>query len=134
MNSQQEHNCLNWAAAMLSGQYKHGKVLLYNSALDTHSALGVVLRLAGHPTVHANQFADVYPVSRNRFISSVWFDRLFGLKYPPGHYQTMNDATNNYYATAVLVLSACPDSERKKQLYTDLLEQFNARVKEGASN
>lgn len=126
MTNEQERNCLDWVEAMLSGQYKHGKVLLYNASLDTHSVHGVALRLAKHPVVWGNQFAEVYPVQRNRFVSSLWFEKRFGLKHLPSHYQTVNDMTSNYLAVCALVLNACSQTGKQRMLHNKMMQQFRS--------
>jgi hypothetical protein len=128
MNNIQDKNCLDWVEAMLSRRYKHGKYELYNPFFHTHSCLGVALRVAKHPVIDGSEvFVPIYPVNDIRNVSSYWFEQRFGLKYPPGHYLTVNDMTKNYLAVCSLVANSCAPSERRTVLFNSLIAQFNNR-------
>lgn len=132
MRPLQIYSTLAWVEAMLSGLYTQGKYALYNPENDSYSVLGVALDLSNYPRVHNDDFASVYPViARQKTVSEIWFERMFGLPYGPSHYKAVNDLSNNYLACCALLLNAVPpmlQSAKWHELHAKMMSRFKASI------
>lgn len=128
MTPQQYRNTLDWVEALLSGEYTHGKIRLYNPTNNTYSALGVALVLVGHERVFQNLFCDYSPViGRTQSVRQEWLDNRFGTNRTVGVIKTMNDLTDDYLSVAALLLNSCLAGERQSSLHRKMMEQFRAK-------
>jgi len=129
MTPEQETNTFDWVAAMLSGDYKHGRYRLYNPGTGCHCAVGVAAELACGPNTGVIRDRQNYVFkgydhpSSDTFVPGDWFKRRFGLRQQVEVYQSINDKTNDYYGVVALVLGQLPDSERKRELQQKLLNE-----------
>lgn len=119
---QQDVNRLNWVAAMLSGQYKHGKHHLHTDGM--YCAIGVAV---------AEAFED-YPDSNpsiafdNKFVSNRWFIERFGVTLRAEYIQAVNDRCDDYYGVCAIVLDRCVPSMRKENLCKRLVDIVSGQV------
>lgn len=123
MDTHQVNNCLNWAEAMLSGKFRHGKGRLYDYETDCHCALAVAAEQAGVPRLGGNYIFSGYGVVSNLYVPTRWFNEAFGLPREMTVYQSVSDNSSNYLAVASLILNNCPLSDRKRKLMKELERQ-----------
>lgn len=125
MTLNQQAACLHWAEAMLSGNYKHGKGMLYNHETDSHSAAGVAMASEHWPTNDDGYFVDPKDIGWQS--DREWFDTTFGLPRDADLYTTLNNMSKNYLNVVALVLDAVPDKNPTKALiHKQFMEEVNA--------
>lgn len=128
----QQNNVLSWVEALLSGNYNHGRHLLYNPTNGRYSAAGVALEIAGYE--YDENKAFMLPIDfpagdtdvKGLFLTSVpqkWFAQEFGLPHSAGLYQTINDVSKDYLPVVALLLNAVPNTSRRAYLHKVFMEQ-----------
>ena len=125
MTLSQQAACLHWVEAMLSGNYYHGRGMLYNHETDCYSAIGVAKHAEGWPVNELGYFVDAESLGWNS--ERDWFNTTFGLPRDADLYTTLNNMSRDYLAVASLVLNAVPDKNPTKAL---IQRQFMEAVSE----
>lgn len=135
MNNTQIKNTLDWIEAMLSGRYKHGTNLLYNTKTQCHCGIGVAAEVMGverFETENAGLYlfneevtGNYLPTKRYTSVPETWFQRTFGLPRQQQVYSHINDMSKNYLQVVALLLEHVRQHAYNSPRWMELYDKFN---------